>query len=95
MGQKVHPFGFRLGIFEDWNAHWFAKKSYGKELKEDMQIREYLSKALDKSEVAKIVIDKAGEGIKVTILEQKESWVYVRLSNSLIGWIPTQMLERI
>lgn len=71
MGQKVHPLGFRLGIFEDWHAHWFAKKSYGKELKEDMQIREYLSKTLEKSEVAKIVIDKAGEGIKVTIFSAR------------------------
>lgn len=67
MGQKVHPFGFRLGVFEDWHAHWFAKKSYGKELMEDLKIRSHLAKELAHSEVSKIVIDKAGDSIRVTI----------------------------
>lgn len=71
MGQKVHPFGFRLGIYEDWNAHWFAKKSYGAELLEDFSIRSYLNKILDNSEVAKISIDKTGESIKITIFSGK------------------------
>lgn len=67
MGQKVHPLGFRLGVFEDWHAHWFAKKSYGKELLEDIAIRDYLKTALAKAETEKVIIDKAGEGIKVII----------------------------
>ena len=37
----------RLGIFEDWRAKWFAKKSYGKELLEDLEIRDYLKKTLN------------------------------------------------
>ena len=49
MGQKVHPFGFRIGVYEDWNAHWFAKKDYGRSLMEDFQIRDYLSRALNNS----------------------------------------------
>ena len=67
MGQKVHPFGFRLGIFEDWHAHWFAKKNYGKQLQEDLAIRQYLAKNLTNSEVSKLVIDKAGDSIRVVI----------------------------
>ena len=67
MGQKVHPLGFRLGIFEDWKAHWFAKRSYGKELMEDFRIREYLSKRLNESDVAKIVIEKAVNNIRIII----------------------------
>lgn len=68
MGQKVHPLGFRLGVYEDWQAHWFAKKKvYGLGLLEDFNIREFLNKSLEKSEVDKIVIDKAGDNVKVTI----------------------------
>lgn len=67
MGQKVNPHGFRLGIYEDWDAHWFAKKNYGKELLEDLAIRSYLAKELAHSEVARLTIDKAGENIKITI----------------------------
>ncbi len=63
MGQKVHPFGFRLGVFEDWHAHWFAKKDYGKELQEDLAIRKYLTKNLTNSEISKLVIDKAGDTV--------------------------------
>lgn len=65
MGQKVHPIGFRLGIFEDWHAHWFAKKNYGSELIEDIQIHEYLKSKLNDVDVAKIVIDKAAGNIRV------------------------------
>ena len=67
MGQKVHPVGFRLGVFEDWHAHWFAKKGYGAELIEDIQIRKYLKSKLNDIEVAKIVIDKAVGNVRITI----------------------------
>ncbi|MCK4264926.1 30S ribosomal protein S3 [Candidatus Babeliales bacterium] len=67
MGQKVHPFGFRLGVFEDWKAQWFAKKNYGAELAEDLGIRKFLDKELSNSEVSKLVIQKAGNSIRVVI----------------------------
>ncbi len=67
MGQKVHPIGFRLGLFEDWQAHWFAKKSYGTEVIEDFQIRAFLKGRLNMSDVARIVIDKAVDNIRITV----------------------------
>ena len=67
MGQKVHPFGFRLGIFEDWRARWFAKKSYGESLIEDFAVRESLRKHLDNADTSKVVIEKAGENMKIII----------------------------
>ena len=71
MGQKVNPLGFRLGVYEDWRAHWYPKNSYGQELKEDLKIRKFFEKQLAKSEVAKIIIDKAGENTKVTIFSAR------------------------
>ncbi|NDD54526.1 30S ribosomal protein S3 [bacterium] len=67
MGQKVHPVGFRLGIYEDWQGHWFAKKNYGKEVLEDFRIRKFLSDRLNISDIARIVIDKAVDSVRVTI----------------------------
>lgn len=67
MGQKVHPLGFRLGVHEDWRAHWFAKKSYGADLIEDLHIRSFLKKTLANAEVSELTIDKAGESIRITI----------------------------
>ncbi len=67
MGQKVHPKGFRLGIYRDWDARWFARDSYGKQLLEDLKIRKYLSRALKHAEVARVEIEKAGDNIRVII----------------------------
>ncbi len=67
MGQKVHPVGFRLGVYEDWQAHWFAKKSYGKEVLEDFKIRRFLKNRLSIADTARVVIDKAVDSVRVTI----------------------------
>jgi len=71
VGQKVHPFGFRLGIYEDWNARWFAKKSYGDALMEDFKIRQFLAKALQKSDISKVVIEKAGDNLRIIIFSAR------------------------
>lgn len=68
MGQKVNPVGFRLGIYRTWDSRWFARKSYGKEILEDVQIRKFLNQALANAEISKIEIEKAGEdNLRVTI----------------------------
>ena len=67
MGQKVHPLGFRVGVFRDWSAHWFAKKGYKKHLLEDFRIRRYLDARLSRAEVADLVIERAGDNIRVEI----------------------------
>ena len=67
MGQKVHPLGFRLGVYRSWFARWFARDSYGKQLLEDLEIRKFLKKELVRAEVSRIEIEKAGENVRVII----------------------------
>jgi small subunit ribosomal protein S3 len=68
VGQKVNPVGFRLGIYRTWDSRWFARKSYGKEVLEDVQIRKFLNRALENAEISKIEIEKAGDdNLRVTI----------------------------
>ncbi len=75
MGQKVNPVGFRLGIYRFWDSRWFARKSYGKEVLEDIQIRNYLKSVLENAEMAKIEIEKAGDNIKIMIHSSRPGMV--------------------
>jgi small subunit ribosomal protein S3 len=67
VGQKVHPIGFRLGSFRDWDARWFARGSYGEQLIEDLKIRKYLGRVLENAEVARIEIEKTGDSMRIII----------------------------
>ena len=42
MGQKVHPYGFRLGFNKPWRSRWFAKQGYAKLLQEDLELKDNL-----------------------------------------------------
>ena len=46
MGQKVHPYGFRLGYIKGWHSNWYAKDNFGETLQEDLKIRAYIEKNL-------------------------------------------------
>jgi len=67
VGQKVHPVGFRLGIYRDWLARWFARDSYGKQIIEDLKIRRFIDTALSKADIARVEIEKAGNNIRVIL----------------------------
>jgi len=67
VGQKVHPLGFRIGVYKGWFARWFARDSYGKQLLEDLEIRKFLRTELDRAEVSRIEIEKAGDNIRIII----------------------------
>ena len=68
MGQKVNPTGFRLGITEDWRSRWFADKDYAKNLENDLAIRAFLKKELQRAAVSRVEIERAGDKIKVIII---------------------------
>jgi small subunit ribosomal protein S3 len=67
MGQKVSPTGFRLGITEDWRSRWYANKDYAATLENDLAIRKFLEKELDRAAVSGVQIERAGDKTKVII----------------------------
>ncbi len=67
MGQKVNPIGLRLGINRTWDSRWFAGKTYGNLLHEDIALREYLDTRLNQAGVSKIVIERPAKRARVTI----------------------------
>lgn len=68
MGQKVHPYGFRVGYIYDWKSRWFAnKQEFPKLLLQDLKIRKYVKKALATAAVSKIEVERASERIRILI----------------------------
>ncbi len=68
MGQKVNPIGFRLPITRDWGSRWYAsRKDFADYLIADDKIRTTLKKKLKQAAVARIVIERAWNSVRVTI----------------------------
>jgi small subunit ribosomal protein S3 len=67
MGQKVHPYGFRLGVTKTWRSRWFSKQDYAKLLLEDIELKESLSSRLKSAGVSSIEVDRPGNKLRITI----------------------------
>ena len=67
MGQKVHPYGFRLGYNKTWKSRWFAKKEYADLLHEDLKLKKRLKDQLRSAGVASIEVERPGNKLKITI----------------------------
>jgi len=72
LGQKVHPYGFRLGFNRTWRSRWFAgSRKYADLLEEDLNLREELKKRLQHAGVANIEIERAANKLRVRILTSR------------------------
>ena len=67
MGQKVHPYGFRLGFTKTWRSRWFATHDYKKLLQEDLDLKESLRSRLKAAGVSSVEVDRPGNKLRVTI----------------------------
>jgi len=67
VGQKVNPVGFRIGITRTWSSRWFADNNYAQLLKEDIRIREYISKKFSEAGIANVEIERAARNLKINI----------------------------
>jgi len=71
MGQKVHPYGFRLGYIKTWHSNWYTKLKYADVLKQDMLIRQYVDKELAGAAIAKTEISRTANQVKITVFTAK------------------------
>ena len=67
MGQKINPYGFRLGITTDWKSRWFSEKDYKKYLHEDLEIRRYLKRNLSHAGISRVEIERTRDRVRVDI----------------------------
>ena len=72
MGQKTHPYGFRLGIIKDWKAHWFAPNAnaYRTLVLEDLRLRDRIRKeyqSFSDAGIARVEIDRGAQDSVINI----------------------------
>jgi small subunit ribosomal protein S3 len=67
MGQKVHPYGFRLGVTKTWRSRWFAKQEYSKLLHEDLELKDSLLSRLKAAGISSVEVDRPGNKLRITI----------------------------
>lgn len=67
MGQKTHPYGFRLGVVTDWKSHWYSDKEYVELVNEDWKIRDYLKAELKRGAVSRVEIERTRDKAVVEV----------------------------
>ncbi len=67
MGQKVNPYGFRLGVTTDWKSRWFADKQYGDFVIEDWKIRNYLMTQLPHAAISRVEVERTRDRLRVDV----------------------------
>jgi small subunit ribosomal protein S3 len=67
VGQKTHPYGFRLGVVKPWRSRWFARGDFAELLREDELIRKYLKTRLGHAAISDVHIDRRPGKVSVTI----------------------------
>src|SRR6202158_1788841 len=67
MGQKVHPYGFRLGITKPWKSRWFVVRDYDKLLLEDVKLKAELKEKLKSAGVSSVEIERPGNKLRIII----------------------------
>jgi small subunit ribosomal protein S3 len=84
MGQKTNPIGLRVAVNKDWRSKWYAdKKDFSKLLTEDRQIRDLLKKKLEGASVPKVLIERATNRCRVTILTARPGVVIGRKGSEI------------
>ncbi len=84
MGQKTNPIGLRIAVNKDWRSKWYAqKKDFGKLLAEDRAIREILKKKLESASVPRILIERAANRCRITIMTARPGVVIGRKGSEI------------
>jgi small subunit ribosomal protein S3 len=68
VGQKTHPYGFRLGFNKQWSSRWFAKgTNYSRLIHEDLKIKKIIKKRYAHAGIAGVDVERVGPKIRVII----------------------------
>ena len=79
MGQKIHPYGYRLGISKDWKSRWFVdKKSFGNFVIEDHMLRNFFDKKLSTAGLESVHLERSLNEVKINIRVSKPGLVIGR-----------------
>jgi small subunit ribosomal protein S3 len=75
MGQKTHPYGFRLGVIKTWTSKWYENAQYSKWLHEDLRIKRAVKSYLYNANVASVEVERAANKVKVVVYTARPGMV--------------------
>jgi small subunit ribosomal protein S3 len=75
MGQKTHPYGFRLGVIKTWTSKWYEDSRYVTWLHEDIRIKRAVKDYLYNANVAGVEIERAANKCKVIVFTGRPGMV--------------------
>jgi small subunit ribosomal protein S3 len=67
VGQKTHPYGFRLGVIRSWKSKWFEEKNYADWLLEDVKIREHVKGRMKHAGISRIDIERRARQVRIGV----------------------------
>ncbi len=67
MGQKINPYGFRLGVTTDWKSRWFSERDYKEYLTEDWTIRREIMTRLESAAISRIEVERTRDKLRVDV----------------------------
>lgn len=67
MGQKTHPYGFRLGVIKGWSSNWFAEREFAVLLGEDITLRRYIRQRLQRAGVSRVNIERHPKRVTIEV----------------------------
>jgi small subunit ribosomal protein S3 len=67
MGQKVHPYGFRLGYNKPWKSRWYAKREFSQLLHEDLRLKKDLKGRLRAAGISSVEVDRMVNKLRISI----------------------------
>src|SRR3989475_5823490 len=83
MGQKTHPYGFRLGITKPWRSRWFAKRDYSRLLHEVLKLKRHLKKQLGHAGVSNIEVERMANKLRITIYTSRPGIIIGRKGSEI------------
>jgi small subunit ribosomal protein S3 len=83
MGQKTHPYGFRLGITKPWRSRWFAGKDYSRLLHEDLDLKRKLKRRLSHAGVSSIDVERMANKLRITIYTSRPGIIIGRKGSEI------------
>ncbi len=75
MGQKTHPYGFRLGVIKTWTSKWYEASNYTRWLHEDLRIKRAVKDYLNSASVASVEVERAANKVKVIVYTARPGMV--------------------
>jgi len=67
VGQKVHPYGFRLGVNKTWVSKWCVRRDFPSLLMEDIKLRGYVKRTLAHAGISKVEVERSADRVRVSI----------------------------